>query len=90
MAGKIGGAYLGGRLGGLNNRESLAIGFGLNARGAMEIILALLALQTGLIGEKLFVAIVIMAVLTSILAGPLMSLILRTKSAEEEIQTSAS
>ncbi len=90
MAGKIGGAYLGGRLGGLNNRESLAIGFGLNARGAMEIILALLALQTGLIGEKLFVAIVIMAVLTSILAGPLMSLILRTKSAEEDIQTSAS
>ena len=31
------------------SREALAVGFGLNARGAMEIILASVALESGLI-----------------------------------------
>src|SRR5262249_23368901 len=38
-AGKLTGATLGARLGGMSKNESLAIGFGMNARGAMEIIL---------------------------------------------------
>ena len=49
----------------------------LNARGAMEIVLALLALQFGLIGERMFVALVVMALFTSIIAGWLISRILR-------------
>jgi len=46
---------------GLGRREAWALGFGMNARGAMEIILGLLALKYGLIGERLFVALVVMA-----------------------------
>jgi hypothetical protein len=38
----------------------------------MEIVLGLLALQAGLINEQLFVALVVMAVLTSVLAGPML------------------
>jgi|GEM_PF-467465 len=49
--------------------ESLAIGFGMNARGAMEIILASLAYQAGLIDQYMFVALVIMALLTSMTSG---------------------
>ncbi|MFP4144849.1 MAG: cation:proton antiporter [Phycisphaeraceae bacterium] len=75
--GKIGGCYLGARLGGLGNRESLAIGGGMVARGAMEIILAQLAFAAGLIGVELFVAIVIMALVTSMMAGPIMKNVLR-------------
>lgn len=70
--GKIGGAWLGARLGGIKNNEALAIGFGMNARGVMEIVLASVALESGLIGERVFVALVIMALVTSILSGPLM------------------
>jgi Kef-type K+ transport system membrane component KefB len=84
FVGKITGGYFGAKLGGLSNKESLAIGFGLNARGAMEIILATLALQANLIGEELYVAIVIMAVITSILAGPMLSWLLKTKSRIED------
>jgi Kef-type K+ transport system membrane component KefB len=80
IVGKISGAFLGAKLGGLNNKESLAIGFGLNARGAMEIILATLAFQAKLIGEELFVAIVIMAVVTSVLAGPMLNWLLKPKA----------
>ncbi|OYU94593.1 MAG: cation/H(+) antiporter [Bacteroidetes bacterium B1(2017)] len=80
VIGKISGAYLGARLGGLNNKESLAIGFGMNARGAMEIILATLALQANLIGEELYVAIVIMAVVTSVMAGPMLNWLIKPKA----------
>ncbi len=75
--GKVVGCGLGGRLAGMPPRESLAVGFGMNARGAMEIILALLALRFGLIGERLFVALVIMAVATSLMSGPVMQRLLR-------------
>jgi Kef-type K+ transport system membrane component KefB len=71
MVCKMFGATLGGYMGGLTRRESLAVGFGLNARGAMEIILGTLALNAGLIDQKMFVALVVMALLTSIISGPL-------------------
>lgn len=80
FVGKIAGGYLGAKIGGLGNKESLAIGFGMNARGAMEIILATLALHAKLIGEEVFVAIVIMAVITSIVAGPMMNWLLKDKT----------
>ena len=70
--GTISGASLGAYLGGMSKRNSLAVAFGLNARGAMEIILGTLALNAGLISPKIFVALVIMALVTSLTSGPLM------------------
>ncbi|HXC04670.1 MAG TPA: cation:proton antiporter, partial [Bacteroidia bacterium] len=69
---KLLGASLGAYMGGFSRRKSIAVGFGLNARGAMEIILGTLALNAGLIDEKMFVALVVMALVTSIMSGPLM------------------
>lgn len=76
---KVFGATLGGYLGGLSKRESLAVGFGLNARGAMEIILGTLALNAGLIDQKMFVALVVMALLTSMISGPLVKRFIEPK-----------
>jgi len=64
------GGTLGATLAGFPRRHALVIGLALNARGAMEIVLALLALQYGVISERLFVALVVMALVTSIIAGP--------------------
>lgn len=75
--GKVVGGGLGAYWGGLNKNESLAVGFGMNSRGAMEIVLGSLAYQAGLIHEKVFVAIVIMALVTSIASAPLMSYFLK-------------
>ncbi|MEQ1584356.1 MAG: cation:proton antiporter [Cyclobacteriaceae bacterium] len=77
FAGKIIGSGWGTRLGGFTWRESLAAAFGMNARGAMEIILGLVALENGLINEKVFVSLVIMALVTSMSSGPLMKWMLR-------------
>lgn len=83
MIGKVAGCGIGAIASGLPQRESWAIGFGMNSRGAMEIILALLAMQYGLIGERMFVALVIMALVTSLASGPVMQLILKRKKARQ-------
>ncbi|HSH13674.1 MAG TPA: cation:proton antiporter, partial [Desulfurivibrionaceae bacterium] len=72
FAGKVVGASLGARLGGMDGHRALAVGFGLNARGAMEIILGSLAYEAGLISQPIFVALVVMALVTSIASAPLM------------------
>jgi mannitol/fructose-specific phosphotransferase system IIA component (Ntr-type) len=74
---KIIGCTLGARAGGLDWRPAAAVGMGLNARGAMEIILALLALEAGLLKIQVFVALVTMALLTSLISGPTMRWMLR-------------
>jgi Kef-type K+ transport system membrane component KefB/mannitol/fructose-specific phosphotransferase system IIA component (Ntr-type) len=79
---KVIGCTLGARAGGLRWRPAAAVGFGLNARGAMEIILALLALEAGLLKVQVFVALVVMALLTSLVSGPTMKWMLR--GADEE------
>lgn len=79
VVGKVLGCGLGARWTGLARREAWSIGFCLNARGAMEIIVGLLALQSGLIGQKLFVALFIMALTTSLMCGPVVSRVLRLK-----------
>ncbi len=70
--GKIVGCGLGAYWGGFKRGEALAVGSAMNARGAMEIILATLALQAGLIDGQIFVALVVMAVVTSISSAYMM------------------
>ncbi|MFW6060498.1 MAG: cation:proton antiporter [Phycisphaeraceae bacterium] len=77
--GKILGSFFGAKTAGLGMRESWATGFGMASQGAVGIILGQLALDAGLIGEELMVAIVIMALTTSLMAGPLMQAVLRSK-----------
>ena len=74
---KVAGGALGARWGGLPPREAWAVGFAVNSRGEMEIILGLLALEAGIIGQDLFVALVVMAIATSMMSGPMMRLVLR-------------
>jgi Kef-type K+ transport system membrane component KefB len=75
--GKIAGAAVGARLGGITLKDSLAVGFVMNARGAMEMILASVALEFGLIDQRIFVALVTMALVTSMMTGPLLQWLLR-------------
>lgn len=79
FAGKILGSGYAAHYCGLPKRESFAIGVALNARGAMEIILALLALQLGVIDQRLFVALLVMALATSLVCGPAVRRILQLK-----------
>ncbi|MGA7908529.1 MAG: cation:proton antiporter [Candidatus Sulfotelmatobacter sp.] len=79
--GKLAGAGWGARLGGMDRTSSLVVGLAMNARGAMEIILGILALQAGLIRERMFVALVIMALLTSLVSAPAIHFLVRRRRA---------
>jgi len=79
FVGKVLGAGAGARLGGMPSNKALAVAFGLNARGAMEIILGSLAFEAGLINRQVFVALIVMALVTSITSAPLIRLFLDKK-----------
>jgi Kef-type K+ transport system membrane component KefB len=84
VASKLAGVLLGARLAGLAlERETWAIGFGLNARGATGIILAAVGHHAGMIDDRVFVALAVMAFLTSLVAGPAMSRLLRPRAQSE-------
>ena len=71
-AGKLVGASAGAYWGGLGFWESLAIGSGMNARGAMELVVALIGLSLGILSAPMYAAIVMVAIFTSAIAGPLL------------------
>jgi Kef-type K+ transport system membrane component KefB len=77
--GKVLGCALAARLTGAGARQAWAVGVAMNARGAMEIILGLVALQAGAISEQMFVALVVMALVTTAAAGTLIQVILKQK-----------
>jgi Kef-type K+ transport system membrane component KefB/nucleotide-binding universal stress UspA family protein len=68
--GKFSGALMGGRLGGLSLRESLALATGLNARGSTEVIIATIGLTMGALSNQLYTMIVAMAVVTTLAMPP--------------------
>jgi Kef-type K+ transport system membrane component KefB/nucleotide-binding universal stress UspA family protein len=68
ILGKLVGCYLGGRVGRMSHLESLALGFGMNARGAMGLIVALIGLSLGLLTQAMYSTIVLVAVVTSFMA----------------------
>jgi Kef-type K+ transport system membrane component KefB len=67
--GKISGVYLGATLGGKQPRDALVVALGMNARGAVGIVLTTVALEYGLIDQRIFVAFIVMALATSVLSA---------------------
>jgi nucleotide-binding universal stress UspA family protein len=72
VAAKSVGAYAGARMGKLPRREALALGSSLNARGAVEVVIATVGLSLGILSRTAFTAIVLMAIVTSVMAPPLL------------------
>lgn len=75
VLGKVGGGYLGGRLAGQDRRTSLTVGVLVNTRGLTEIVVLQAGYSAGLLSVQLFLALVVMALVTTAMTGPLLSLI---------------
>ncbi len=75
---KLLGVTLGARLAGMPaDRHAVAVGFGLNARGATGMVLAKVGFDQGMIDERVFVAMLVMCVVTSLVSGPAMTYLLK-------------
>jgi Kef-type K+ transport system membrane component KefB len=84
--GKIAGTYIGARtVGKKDHWTALSFGAGLNARGAMEIIIATIGLNLGILAQDMFSIIVVMAMATSLMAPSALRWVLaRVEIGEEE------
>lgn len=74
VLGKVAGGAVGARLAGYGWRDALATGSLMNARGLMELIVIKVGADAGLIGPELFTMLLVMALVTTAMTGPLMTL----------------
>jgi Kef-type K+ transport system membrane component KefB len=68
--------YLAGRLSGFSKPESWLLGSLMNTRALMELIVLNIAYDLGFLPQKMFTMLVLMAVVTTMMTGPLLRLIL--------------
>jgi Kef-type K+ transport system membrane component KefB len=73
--GKFGGTLIAARCTGLGWRTAAALGILMNTRGLMELIALTVGLQAGIITPRIFTMMVIMAIVTTAMTGPLLTLI---------------
>jgi len=74
IAGKLGGSALAARLTGMRWREALQLGALMNTRGLMELIALNIGYDMGILSQRIFTMLVIMALVTTIMTRPLMTL----------------
>ncbi len=75
IIGKFGGTFIAARTMNLSVRQSSALGALMNTRGLTELIVLNIALDEGVISPALFTALVVMALVTTLMTGPLMRVI---------------
>ena len=75
MLGTGGGACLAGRATGMAWRQAARLGVLLSTRGLMELVVANIGLELGLIGPPLFSMLVVMAIVTTVATSPLLALL---------------
>ncbi|WP_127564090.1 cation:proton antiporter [Stenotrophomonas indicatrix] len=78
--GKLLGTWSAARSTGMASREAWRLGALMNTRGLMELIVLNLGYELGLLGDRLFAVLVIMALVTTAMTGPLLNLIERRKA----------
>jgi K+:H+ antiporter len=75
IAGKLGGSSLAARWSGMGWRDALAIGALMNTRGLMELVVLNIGYELGILSPALYTMMVIMALATTCMAGPMLSLV---------------
>ena len=82
--GKMGGAALASRLSGMSWRFAAQLGALMNTRGLMELIVLAVGLQAGIISASVFTMMVVMALVTTAMTGPMLDA-LATPSARARV-----
>jgi Kef-type K+ transport system membrane component KefB len=77
IAGKLGGSSLMARWTGMPWRESVSLGLLMNTRGLVELIVLSIGYDLGILSARTFAMMVIMALVTTFMTGPLLSLVRR-------------
>ena len=86
VLGKFVGVYAGARLSRVSRRESVALGIGMNTRGMVEVVVALVGLRAGILSTALFTVVILLAIATSVgVPGLLRAAMRRVPEGSEEV-----
>ena len=84
VGGKFLGAFIAAGLTGMRNRPASALAILMNTRGLTELVILSVGLQLGVLDGRLYSDMVVMALVTTAMAGPLLQLIYPMRAAEIE------
>ncbi len=87
IAGKLGGSLFAARVSGLSWRDSGALGVLMSARGLMALAVFNIGLDIGVLSPALFTMLVLMALTTTVLVGPILTLVLPANQAGKDKET---
>jgi Kef-type K+ transport system membrane component KefB len=85
VVGKFGGAYYGARLTGVRRRQAGALASLMNTRGLTELVILTIGLSLGILNQELYSLMVVMAIVTTAMAGPLLRYIYPNQIMERDI-----
>jgi Kef-type K+ transport system membrane component KefB len=77
IVGKFTGAFIGAVASRLNRWEAVALGAGMNARGVVEVVVAMVGLRLGVLNTETYTLVVLVAIVTSVMAPPVLRLATR-------------
>ncbi len=83
--GKLGGSAVTARFTGMNWSESLQLGALMNTRGLMELIALNIGYDLGILSPRIFTMLVIMALATTMMTGPLLTLFGAKKTVDGDL-----
>lgn len=84
IVGKFGGSAVAARVMGTPWREAASIGILMNTRGLIELVILNIGLDIGVLNQSMFSIMVVMAVGTTLMTTPILSLISREDKQEEK------
>ena len=87
--GKLGGTAVAARLTGMSWSEALQLGALMNTRGLMELIALNIGYDLGILPPRIFTMLVIMALATTILTGPLLAFFGKHRAAVHDLEASS-
>lgn len=75
IVGKFSGAYFGARVSNIPNRQASAVAILMNTRGLTELVILTAGRELGVLSDELFAMMVVMALVTTIIAEPLLRVV---------------
>jgi Kef-type K+ transport system membrane component KefB len=85
IVGKFGGAFAGARLAGVRGRRAGVLATLMNTRGLTEVVVLAVGLQLHILDQSLYTLMIVMAVVTTAMAGPLLNLIYPDRFVQRDI-----
>jgi K+:H+ antiporter len=86
IAGKLGGSMLMSRWTGMNWTQSFSIGVLMNTRGLVELVVLNIGYDLGILSGRIFTMMVVMALVTTFMTGPLLGLVKGDPKMEQTLE----